>query len=59
MQVSIIDLKTGKRIATYDLNLNGFSKQQYFDEAWMCLVEDGLATSNRHKDFMFHLLIQL
>lgn len=55
MNILIIEIKSGKHVGTYDIYYNG-SEQQHFDEAWKCLIEDRIATSDCRKDFSFHLL---
>ena len=59
MDVLITEIVTGKLISTCPVVLGGQNYQptekEYFDEAWRCAVDDGLAKEDRRVEYSFRL----
>lgn len=60
MDVSIIETKTGKLVATLPIILQGMdytpSEEEYFTEAWRCAVDDKAVDPNRRDEYSFQLV---
>lgn len=60
MDVQVIEVETGRLLATYPISLGGLnykpSEQEYFAEAWRCAVEDKLVDADRPKQYVIRLL---
>lgn len=60
MDVSIIETKTGKLVATLPIILQGMnyipSEEEYFTEAWRCAVEDKAVDPSRRDEYSFQLV---
>ena len=60
MNVQILEISTGKLIATYPIILGGQNYHpediEYFNQAWDCAIEDGLVASQSKEKYSFILI---
>ena len=59
MEVEIIEIKSGKVVCKYTINLRGLNytptQDEYFSEAWKCAVEDGEVDADSRDKYGFNL----
>jgi hypothetical protein len=60
MNVNILETKSGKVVATYQVSLGGFnytpSDEEYFNVAWSNAVDDGLIPDDERDNYSFKIL---
>jgi len=59
MKVDIIEIKSGKVVATYPVFVRGLNyeptEEEYFEAAWRCAVEDDVVDSDQERNYRFRL----
>lgn len=57
MEVELIEVKSGKVVASYEINVGSLnsevSDEEYFTEAWRCAVEDGVEDEDARGKYRF------